>query len=161
MTTHTDDIREALEAIRKSGGLTPSRVLRVAKNPDSVLHPRFEWDDAKAGHQYRLWQARQLISAKVFKPEGADRFLRSYVHVPSPAGEGEYILSSSIVHHPDKLAIARDVAVRALTAAEDNVAELDEIVSLFSPKERTEDRRARTGRARAHIADARAELVGV
>lgn len=159
--THTDDIREALEAIRKSGGLTPTRVLRVAKNPDSILHPRFEWDDAKAGHQHRLWQARQLISTKVFKPEGTERLLRSYVHIPSPDGEGEYVLASSVVHHPDKLALARDVAVRALAAAEDNVEELDEIVRLFSPKEQAEARRARTSRARAHIADARSELVGV
>lgn len=159
--TSRDDIREALEAIRKSGGLTPSRVVRVAKKPDSILHDLFEWDDSKAGHQYRLEQARRLVRTLVFKPERSTKFLRSYIHVPSPDGEGEYIPTVAIVAHPDKLTLVRDAALRALTSAQDNVDELDEAVRLFSPKERTEDRHHKTQRASALLKDAQAELVAI
>lgn len=51
-----------------SGGvLTPSEVVSKAEDPDSPLHDLFEWDDAKAGHQYRLAQARKLIARVTYK----------------------------------------------------------------------------------------------
>lgn len=45
------------------GKLTPDLVVREAKDPDSILHGLFEWDDAEAGHQHRLFQARQIITS--------------------------------------------------------------------------------------------------
>lgn len=41
--------------------LTAELVLDAAAKPTHVLHREFEWDDAVAGHQYRLVQARALI----------------------------------------------------------------------------------------------------
>ena len=43
----------------------PEHVVEYAKNPDTVLHSKFEWDDEKAGHEYRIWQARQLFRVYV------------------------------------------------------------------------------------------------
>ena len=45
------------------GRLTPDLVVQEAKDPDSILHNLFEWDDAEAGHQHRLFQARQIITS--------------------------------------------------------------------------------------------------
>jgi len=45
------------------GRLTPNLVLEEAKDPDSVLHGLFEWDDTFAAHQHRLFQARQIITS--------------------------------------------------------------------------------------------------
>jgi len=45
------------------GALTPTLVVEVAKNPKSVLHHLFEWDDAKAGESFRLSQARAIITS--------------------------------------------------------------------------------------------------
>ena len=39
----------------------PEEIVSVASHPDHPLHAEFLWDDEKAGHQYRLMQARQLI----------------------------------------------------------------------------------------------------
>ena len=156
------DIREALEGIRKKyGRLTPSLTVKVAKHPDSILHTRFEWDDSKAAHEHRLWQARQLISTNVIRVPVTDKLVRAYIHVPAKDGEGDYLPVQAIVHQPDKLQLARDAALRALGAAEENVAELDEAVRAFGPSERASEQRSRTGRARALIGDARLELVGV
>jgi len=159
--TDTADIIAALEGIRASGPLTPSRVVRVAKSPESTLHPLFEWDDRKAGHQHRLWHARQLIATRITRVAGATRTIRAYIHVPSKDGEGEYVPVQTIVGQPDKLTLARDVAIRALESAQDNIEELDEAVRLFGKPERSERQRAKAQRARDLVKDAHAELVAV
>lgn len=58
-----DLIKQELEALAEAnnGLLKPEVVVEFAKNPDTALHNRFEWDDTEAAKQYRLWQARQLI----------------------------------------------------------------------------------------------------
>lgn len=50
---------------RHKGILRPENVLSYAKNPRTALHEKFEWDDAKAGYEYRLWQAREMIAVFV------------------------------------------------------------------------------------------------
>jgi hypothetical protein len=50
-------------AAKHGGVLRPEDVVREATSPKSILHGCFEWDDKKAGHQFRLDQARQLIAS--------------------------------------------------------------------------------------------------
>lgn len=52
-----------LKALYKQyGALRPEVVVRWAKaHKSSALHGKFQWDNTKAAHQYRLWQARELI----------------------------------------------------------------------------------------------------
>ncbi len=52
-------------AVEHDGILNPKDVVRAARAKSSPLHSQFEWSDAKAGHEYRLWQARQLIRVTV------------------------------------------------------------------------------------------------
>ena len=64
-------IGEALGEIAQGQPLTPESVVQTAADPDHVLHDSFEWDDGAAGHNYRMWQARQLIrGVKIVTPEG-------------------------------------------------------------------------------------------
>jgi hypothetical protein len=60
-------ITKELKRISHDNGgiLHPELVVRLAKNKNSILHDCFEWNDAKAGREYRLWQARQLIRVSV------------------------------------------------------------------------------------------------
>ncbi len=46
---------------REEGILTPENVVAHAVSPDSPIHDRFDWDETKAAHQWRLQQARGLI----------------------------------------------------------------------------------------------------
>lgn len=69
-------IAAELDAIyRKRGGLDPVFVVSWAgKHPNSALYSKFEWNDAKASHEYRLWQARQVITeVEVEYPDGKVR----------------------------------------------------------------------------------------
>jgi len=52
---------ELLNIYREHDRLTPQLVVEVATDPAHPLHDRLEWDDTKAGHQYRIHQARELI----------------------------------------------------------------------------------------------------
>lgn len=56
-----------LELIRKqhNGLLRPVDVVEFARNENTALHSKFTWDDTKAAHEYRLWQARQLIAITI------------------------------------------------------------------------------------------------
>lgn len=48
---------------RKHGYLRPKTVVDWARgHPRSALHGRFQWNDSKAAEEYRLWQARELIT---------------------------------------------------------------------------------------------------
>lgn len=60
---HRAAVRRRLADLEDANGrLTPDDVVADAQNPDSPLHELFQWDDAKAAHQHRLDQARQLIT---------------------------------------------------------------------------------------------------
>lgn len=50
---------------RHNGILRPEDVVAFAKNPKTKLHKRFTWDDTKAAHEFRLWQARSIINVCV------------------------------------------------------------------------------------------------
>lgn len=59
------DVVEALKCIAKDdadGLIQPEEVVKVAADEESPLHRFFEWDDTEAAHQYRLFQARKLIT---------------------------------------------------------------------------------------------------
>ena len=67
---------ELLSLKRKDGMVHAGDVVSFAKaHPRSALHGRFEWDDKKAGHQYRLGQARNLIQLHIRLENGEPRLI--------------------------------------------------------------------------------------
>lgn len=82
-------VSDELNIIRKSNGgfLDPVKVVEFARNPDTLLHSKFTWDDGKAAEQYRLWQARQVIRVSVTYEDLPGRReaiqVRTYFSLPS------------------------------------------------------------------------------
>jgi hypothetical protein len=79
-------VRKALKALEDAEGrLTPKAVVRAAANPESPLHPLFEWDDSKAADRHRLDQARTLIRSVQVEYRTTTQTVTSvaYVHDPS------------------------------------------------------------------------------
>lgn len=61
-----ETISEWLDEIeREHPDITPAMLLEMAQDPECPAHEFFEWDDEKAGHAHRIWQARTLLSRKV------------------------------------------------------------------------------------------------
>jgi hypothetical protein len=56
-------------------------VVTEAQDKKSPIHRYFNWDDTEAAHQYRLWQARQLISVVVVMTEYDRRPITAFVHL--------------------------------------------------------------------------------
>lgn len=84
-------VKKELEQIRlaNDGILRPADVVEFAKNHNSALHRHFEWDDTEAAKQYRLVQARGLISVVVQRLPGPDKEqVRVYASLSTERGEG-------------------------------------------------------------------------
>jgi hypothetical protein len=88
--TPAEELPDILAEICKAnhGILRPADVVEAAKPTDHPLHDRFEWDDTKAGHEYRLWQARELIAVavKVIDADPKHEATRAYVSLVSDRG---------------------------------------------------------------------------
>jgi hypothetical protein len=71
------EIRAELEALKDDDEMVhAARTVTWAKShPRSKLHGKFEWDDKKAGHEYRVWQARQLIVLHIRHETGEPRMI--------------------------------------------------------------------------------------
>jgi hypothetical protein len=52
---------------------TPEKVVEAAENEQAEMHKCFTWDDTKAGHLYRLGEARKLIQGIITVDEAPDR----------------------------------------------------------------------------------------
>lgn len=60
-----DIVSHELRSILKEDGvLTAHAVVDRARDPESPLHPLFDWDNDQAAEKYRLWQARQVIGSQ-------------------------------------------------------------------------------------------------
>lgn len=92
-------IKNAIDALADSQGtVTPDSVVAAAKNPNSVLHDHFEWNDARAAHQHRLEIARYLIrSVHYYSVDRTDRTISqiNYVHDPRTRSQGYITLRSA------------------------------------------------------------------
>jgi len=55
-------IGEELEEIKSKKLLNPSNIVERAKNPKSILHQYFEWDNNEAAEKWRLQQARNITN---------------------------------------------------------------------------------------------------
>ena len=54
-------------------------MVEYARDPKTALHSRFEWDDSKAGHDWRLYQARQIIRLSVLVLDNVRDPVRAWV----------------------------------------------------------------------------------
>lgn len=110
------------EIYSESGMVTSTALLNAARPDDSAIHDAFEWDDGKAGHEYRLMQARKWIRiVMVFRDEQPAERL---VHVPTTSGGGYYKPASIIVQDVDEYAAAMSAVKMRLAAAKESLEDL-------------------------------------
>lgn len=146
---------DALRSIlKREGQWTASGVLAVARRNNSPLHGLFEWEDAKAAHEYRLIQARQLrvvYNAQVEDP--AERVVHVPVLSEEDGREGYYALAGDVV--TDSGEWARHVAEveMRLVGAQKAVDEAIAVAAKVRPQES-----AKFSQLRSSLRDARETL---
>jgi len=126
------DIKKAIqekvnEIYKDQGQVTPSGLLNAAKPQNSPIHNAFEWDNKKAGHEFRLIQARQWIRKVTITVEDREERL---IHVPriepnAATQEGYYKPASIVVNLPDEYQRAKMAMVSKLNSAQFALEELE------------------------------------
>jgi len=130
------------------GKLSPESVVRDAKKRSSPLHKFFEWDDSKAAHEHRIYQARELIRSITVFSSSTEIEIKApkYVHDPRVEGQG-YIELAKVRNDRDhahevmlqelgrvKAALSRANEIAKVLGLEGDIAEL--IVAATSIEDR-------------------------
>jgi hypothetical protein len=104
-------IRSELESLRDANGhLHPATIVEWARqHPKSELYQKFEWDDEKAGHLYRMEQARGLIQVYIRNVSG---FRETFSLVSDRNTGGGYRDSDDITNIPAMQAEAVEMAYK-------------------------------------------------
>lgn len=140
---------ELLKIMRKHKGiLKPEHVILEAQDEDHPLHDRFQWDDSKAGHEYRLWQARHLIGSVELKivrldpktKKNVEYATKQFVSLPSnrKRGVSGYSSISEVMNDADKLAELEELAIMELKNVKDRYSEVQKLKSVWSAIEKVE-----------------------
>jgi hypothetical protein len=80
MDTLKQKVQQAVvEIYQRDGEVKPTSLIEMAKPKSSPVHDAFEWDNKKAGHEFRLMQARKWIrKVEIIIEDRPEQF----VHVP-------------------------------------------------------------------------------
>ena len=130
-----ETVGQEFEKIEKQyGKLTNDLVLQNAEDENSPLHQLFEWDDAVAGHKYRLSQATNIIislSVEV-EEEPQPKPVRAYYNVASDEKKGKFVNMKTAFSNPDTKEIILQRAKRELEAFKEKYQNLSELAGIFA-----------------------------
>lgn len=143
-------VQEVAQALYdRKGKVSPSELVEAARPKNSPAHDGFEWDNKKAGDEYRLYQARNWCRKIVIRVEPAAEPER-LVHVPKivqdESREGEYQALSVLITRPDEFERALGEATGKVSAAK---RALDELHTAAERTDRTEQAAVISQMARA------------
>jgi hypothetical protein len=129
-------IRDELLKIQaaNNGICSPLAVVSFARNPKTKLHARFEWDDGKAAEDYRLWQARQVISLEltIIQSEKREVETRLFVSLSQDrTSEGGYRLITNVLEDTDLRGQLLQEAMSELKRIQVKYGHLKELASIF------------------------------
>jgi len=138
-------LQELNEIVKKDGTLRPESVVAFAKNPKTVLHKHFEWDDTVAAHQHRLHQARMIIRVSVMViSNDDDKKYRVFYSLKSDRSNGiGYRPMVSIFSDEDLKKQMLQDALEDMQAFKQRYIELKELSEVFEAMEKllTKNRR--------------------
>lgn len=123
---------ELARLAQRRGFLTPAQVVAAAKDARSPLHQCFTWDDSKAAHAHRLWQARELIAHVEFAPTPKHAPFRAYVNVRHEGeSEGRYVSTVDALADPETRKAVVQRALGDLERTRERYEQLTELASVW------------------------------
>jgi len=119
---------------KKYGKVTSELLLQNAEPTESPLHELFEWDDAVAGHKYRLSQATNIIInlAVEVEKEQKPKKIRAYYNVSDTEKKGRFINAETAFSNPDTKEIILKRAYREMQSFMQKYENLTEFAPVFS-----------------------------
>ena len=123
-------LREEMQSLVADGTLLPEVVVEAARNPNSLLHGYFTWDDGEAAEQFRLQEARALIrrvKVQVIRSDNAVVYVPSFTRPVT--GAGYQSTQSVTVNRPNHIGVMLITLAQISTMLHNLAApELDELV---------------------------------
>lgn len=141
MKQKTKEIQQELKRIvsqNKNRKLLPAKVEEEARDPNSPLHDSFEWDDSKAGYQYRLWQARHLIASVEMVADNRFESAPVYVSLKMDRKAGGYRPISDVLSNAELRKELLATAFGELRAMEFRYQRLSELTNVFKAARKAE-----------------------
>ena len=117
---------EMCEKLAAEGRLTAKALLDANRAKDAPLHKAFEWNDRKAAEQYRLHQARHIISClvRVDEATGKPEQVRAYFTLDRK--DPQYYSTEVILADEEKSALLEKSALSELAAFQKKYAAIRE-----------------------------------
>lgn len=120
--------QELIELQQQAGGLlqVETAVEWAAEHTGSALHKSLEWDNDKAGHEWRCHQIRRLIAIHVINDDGA----RQMVSLTIDRGDGGYRNLDAVMAAPDLRSVLLNDALAELERVQrryENITELSKV----------------------------------
>ena len=130
------EIGEHLEGLAtQTGSITPERVVDDARNPQSPLHPNFEWDDTAAAESWREHTARNLIGSLVVVKVNETQVtgtVRAFVSVRDGDEKGIYAPIVRVMGDAEMRKQVLERARQELHQWRNRYADLSEFAKVFS-----------------------------
>ncbi len=130
----SDRILDELRKIAKQhrGLVRPVHVVEAAKSPTSPLHGEFVWDNRKAAHEYRLWQARELIGRFWITEPASNEDIRLFLSLTSDRStKAGYRFSEKVLSDPEQRAEWLAMAIEELASWQRTYGALTELRPAF------------------------------
>lgn len=135
----TNELKRIAEA--HGGILKPEAVVQAARSKKSPLHKKFCWDDSKAAHEYRIWQARQLIRVVVEKIEGVEGRHEVFVSLTRDRKDSGYRVMTEVLNSAQMRAQMLEDAIRELEFFQNKYRRLRELAGVFASIRKVRKRR--------------------
>jgi len=134
-------MRELEEVRRANGGLlAPRDVVKYARDPKHELHREFMWDNERAGHRYRLMQARKMITHYTvtlsMPAQGRVEKMRGYVALSTDRPRGGYRALVEILRDEHMTAQMLEDALASLSHWQKRYQRVTELTPIFEAAER-------------------------
>ena len=130
----TKQIRERIEALahRNGGIITPAAVVDDARDPQSPLHGKFEWDQEKAAYQHWLNVARDIIRSVRVTITTDATIVTSVAYVRDPRARSDEQGYMSVVSMRSDHDLARDAVLQEVSRVEAALHRAREVASVLN-----------------------------
>jgi len=130
-----DPVLDELRKIAKQhkGLLRPSHVVTAAADPASPLHQRFTWDDKRAAHEHRLWEARELLAQYWIVEPASNEPIRLLLSLDSDRqAKAGYRFSDTVLANPDQRQEWLLMALSDFKSLQRSYGALSELTPIFA-----------------------------
>lgn len=110
-----EDAQAIGEEIEQLPVKQPRTIVEKARNPNTILHNYFDWNDSVAGEKWRLQQARNIVNhiIEIKVIQGEEHEIKSFFPVFNEQKENVYVTNvEAVTNHNYRRQLLADMKVK-------------------------------------------------